>query len=50
VALYLITGIAGVGLLAALPGLRRGRTQPTEDVAEDAVIDIAEAAPAPETV
>ena len=49
-ALYLITGIAAVGLLAALPGLRRGSTQPTEDVAEDAVIDIAETAPAPETV
>ena len=49
-ALYLITGIAAVGLLAALPGLRRGITQPTEDVAEDAVIDIAETAPAPETV
>jgi predicted MFS family arabinose efflux permease len=49
-ALYLITGIAGVGLLAALPGLRRGSTQLTEDVAEDAVIDIAETAPAPETV
>ena len=49
-ALYLITGIAAVGLLAALPGLRRGSTQPTEDVAEDAVIGIAETAPAPETV
>jgi hypothetical protein len=48
-ALYLITGIAALGLLAALPGLRRGSTQPTEDVAEDAVIDIAEAG-APETV
>jgi MFS family permease len=45
-ALYLITGIAALGLLAALPGLRRGSTQ----LAEDAVIEIAEAAAEPETV
>ena len=37
-ALYLITGIAAVGLLAALPGLRRGSTLLTEDVAEDAMM------------
>jgi MFS family permease len=49
-ALYLITGIAALGLLAALPGLRRGSAQLAEDVAEDAVIDIAEAAAEPETV
>jgi predicted MFS family arabinose efflux permease len=49
-ALYLITGIAALGLLAALPGLRRGSTQLTEDVAEHAVIDIAETVPEPETV
>src|SRR6202453_1593067 len=37
-ALYLITGIAALGLLAALPGLRRGSTLLTEDVAEDAMM------------
>src|SRR6202453_1449954 len=49
-ALYLITGIAAFGLLAAVPGLRGRSTQLTEDVAEHAVIDIAETAPEPETV
>jgi MFS family permease len=37
-ALYLITGIAALGLLAALPGLRRGSTQLAEEVAEQAVM------------
>jgi MFS family permease len=49
-ALYLITGIAGLGLLAALPGLRRGSIQLTEDVAGHPVIDVAETAPESETV
>jgi hypothetical protein len=49
-ALYLITGIAGLGLLAALPGLRRGSIQLAEDVAGHPVIDVAETAPESETV
>jgi MFS family permease len=49
-ALYLITGIAGLGLLAALPGLRRGSIQLTEDAAGHPVIDVAETAQEPETV
>src|SRR5580693_5727887 len=49
-ALYLITGVAGIGLLAALPGLRRGSIQLTEDVAGPPVIDVAETAAESETV
>ena len=49
-ALYLITGIAGLGLLAALPGLRRGSIQLTEDAAGHPVIDAAQTAPESETV
>jgi MFS family permease len=49
-ALYLITGIAALGLLAALPGLRRGSSQPIEDIAGHAVTDLAKTAPESETV
>jgi predicted MFS family arabinose efflux permease len=48
--LYLITGIAALGLLAALPGLRRGGIQLTEDATGQSVIGVAETAPESETV
>ena len=38
-ALYLITGVAAVGLLAALPGLRRGGTQIPDEVTEFSVAE-----------
>jgi MFS family permease len=40
-ALYLITGVAAVGLLAALPGLRRSTVSDLEDVTELTVADVA---------
>ena len=33
-ALYLITGVAAIGLLAALPGLRRGSAQLPDEVTQ----------------
>jgi MFS family permease len=36
-ALYLITGVAVIGLLAALPGLRRGRVPAAEEAGQTAV-------------
>jgi hypothetical protein len=46
-ALYLITGVAALGLLAALPGLRRGPSQVPDEVAEFPAAGTAAAAPAP---
>jgi sugar phosphate permease len=48
-ALYLITGVAAVGLLAALPGLRPGRLPAPDDVTGLAGVEVALAAPEPET-
>jgi MFS family permease len=45
-ALYLITGVAALGLLAALPGLRGGRGRAPADVIE--LAEAAAAAPEPE--
>jgi sugar phosphate permease len=44
-ALYLITGVAAVGLLAALPGLRRSAVSDPEDFTE---LTLAETAAVPE--
>ena len=41
-ALYLITGVAAVGLLAALPGLRRPKATLTEQLLEMAEVETAE--------
>jgi predicted MFS family arabinose efflux permease len=41
--LYLITGVAAAGLLAALPGLRRPKAALTEQVIEMAEVETAEA-------
>jgi predicted MFS family arabinose efflux permease len=40
-ALYLITGVAAVGLLAALPGLRRSTVSDPEDAAELTLAEVA---------
>jgi hypothetical protein len=49
-ALYLITGVAALGLLAALPGLRRGNVQVPDEVTEFPAAQAAVAAPEPEAV
>jgi MFS family permease len=49
-ALYLITGVAALGLLAALPGLRRGNVQVPDEVTEFPAAQGAVAAPEPEAV
>jgi MFS family permease len=49
-ALYLITGIAALGLLAALPGLRRGTAGVPAEVTEFPAPETLAAAPAPAAV
>jgi hypothetical protein len=49
-ALYLITGVVALGLLAALPGLRRGSIQVPNEVTEFPAAETPAAAPEPEAV
>jgi MFS family permease len=49
-ALYLITGVAALGLLAALPGLRRGIIQVPSEVTEFPAPETPAAGPEPEAV
>jgi hypothetical protein len=49
-ALYLITGVAALGLLAALPGLRRGAFRVPDEVTEFPAAKTPVPAPEPEAV
>ena len=49
-ALYLITGVAAIGLVAALPGLRRGTSQVPDEVTEFPAAGVPAAASTPEAL